>query len=619
MGNKLLIFLLVGVFCVAGFASALEWNTPQGDVARASLGDNYKAYDASERTITIDDGDEVLVEIKLISDLKTLVSAGPDTKVAEFSLINYSFDTELVEAMTSYDLTDNDQEVPKTFWLKYGVDAEVERCMEPLGNKTACSNVSTVNWIPFSRLDELPSKNIRIGLFTDTEAGDYIEWIPTIKGFEITEWAAYTVVATGTFVSSSGLDSQDQQDGTFAVDGYLYTLSLADSVVAVFNVSAGAGNPVHLGGYTATSGQYSIQAPNSVFVNGDYAYVTSNTDSTLVIFDISAHGNPNPVGNFTASSGTYTISGATSAVTDADGDYLYIVSNLGQTLVVLDITDKTNPEPVGAITDATRLLNSKSVLYNQGYAYTTAYGSDYLSTWDVKGNSTPVLAGSVSSSTGTNSLDGVYYAYINGAGIVYTIAQIDGNLAAWDISDNSTPQFLGGYTDTSGEYSMAGSRMVFAIKDYAFVAAFTSNGLSVYNTTNVSLGEPPEPIGWYTDTSPPNSILQTLNLHGADGYVYVGSYGSDSVTQFNFTDLFPPVITDTCTYTTGDWFVSCADNCSITEDVDLAGNTIIINGTGLFDIAGANITNAGDGSYAIGESVANTCEITCRDGGCINF
>jgi len=63
-----------------------------------------------------------------------------------------------------------------------------------------------------------------------------------------------------------------------------------------------------------------------------------------------------------------------------------------------------------------------------------------------------------------------------------------------------------------------------------------------------------------------------------DGNVWNGSCQGASV---------PPV--STCTYTSGDWDVTCSDNCDITTDVIMNANTLFLEGTGTFYV-NANIS-----------------------------
>lgn len=66
---------------------------------------------------------------------------------------------------------------------------------------------------------------------------------------------------------------------------------------------------------------------------------------------------------------------------------------------------------------------------------------------------------------------------------------------------------------------------------------------------------------------------------------------------------------DTCTYSSGDWNISCSDNCSIVAAVDLGGNDIHISGTGTFH---TTVTIRGvDKVYIKGTGSSNQCVIYC--------
>jgi len=51
------------------------------------------------------------------------------------------------------------------------------------------------------------------------------------------------------------------------------------------------------------------------------------------------------------------------------------------------------------------------------------------------------------------------------------------------------------------------------------------------------------------------------------------------------------IVGDTCTYTSGNWIIGCSDYCNITSNTDVGANSIIISGSGYFNIQ-ANITTA---------------------------
>jgi hypothetical protein len=74
----------------------------------------------------------------------------------------------------------------------------------------------------------------------------------------------------------------------------------------------------------------------------------------------------------------------------------------------------------------------------------------------------------------------------------------------------------------------------------------------------------------------------------------------------------PPA--DTCTYTSGNWNVNCADNCNISSNVALGGNNMTITGTGTFTTE-ANITQYTNLTIK-GTDTSNKCIVRCFKGGC---
>jgi len=142
---------------------------------------NTKIYDSSDKEILIEDKDDnILIRLKLISDYTQNVREGQDIQVAEFLLVDWKEGVELFDSVNTYATKLDYKEANKNFVYKYGIDSVKDK-------------VPITNWYEFTSLDELPSKDIKIGLFTDTVFGETIEWVPTIEGFEILEWATYDV------------------------------------------------------------------------------------------------------------------------------------------------------------------------------------------------------------------------------------------------------------------------------------------------------------------------------------------------------------------------------------------------------------------------------------------
>ena len=80
-----------------------------------------------------------------------------------------------------------------------------------------------------------------------------------------------------------------------------------------------------------------------------------------------------------------------------------------------------------------------------------------------------------------------------------------------------------------------------------------------------------------------------------------------------FLETFSSVA-DTCTYTSGNWAIDCADDCSISSPVNLLGNDISIIGIGTLTIS-ALINNWSD-LFIKGVDATNRCDVTCLGGEC---
>ena len=76
-------------------------------------------------------------------------------------------------------------------------------------------------------------------------------------------------------------------------------------------------------------------------------------------------------------------------------------------------------------------------------------------------------------------------------------------------------------------------------------------------------------------------------------FTLCSGYTAPTYNDVNFTlGLSDACVTDSCTYSSGDWNVDCNDNCTITSNVDLGGNNLSLSGVGTFTIE-ANITSFG--------------------------
>jgi hypothetical protein len=104
------------------------------------------------------------------------------------------------------------------------------------------------------------------------------------------------------------------------------------------------------------------------------------------------------------------------------------------------------------------------------------------------------------------------------------------------------------------------------------------------------------------------SLTAFINSYTAPTYNDIdfdlcAGYTAPAYNNIDFTlGLLDSCTTDSCSYSSGDWIINCADNCTIIDNVNLALNNIIFTGAGHFAVQ-SNITNIGR------REISNGCQI----------
>ncbi len=170
---------------------------------------NY-TYDNQSKTISlIGTNNKHIADIQLLTPLNNEVGFGYQ-RVAEFEIRGKSQSSNSFYGLTkTYDKKKYDKgertELEREFDWKYLNITLVE---EPkfyylnLTHENGTSYTSPVQngshwvererWVEFDKkLKTKEGENITIGLYTNVQQGDYVEWIPTFAGIEILEWATW--------------------------------------------------------------------------------------------------------------------------------------------------------------------------------------------------------------------------------------------------------------------------------------------------------------------------------------------------------------------------------------------------------------------------------------------
>ncbi len=157
-----------------------------------------RSYKAETKNLRIENPD-TLVDIDMLSSYHQMLGAGESVMVAELKIKDWKGKNNLFDELRFYN-RENFQKEGKQFTFKYAEEKTITMELPADFPEQAKDNEmfeqvvgDWENAVEFTSLDELPHKNIRVGIFTETILGEKIEWLPTIDGFDIYEWAAYDI------------------------------------------------------------------------------------------------------------------------------------------------------------------------------------------------------------------------------------------------------------------------------------------------------------------------------------------------------------------------------------------------------------------------------------------
>ena len=186
------------------------------NMASAFEFDNVKSYDSVTREVTIKNIFGLGADIgkaRLNTPLNYKVAPGYQ-KVAEFDLWAYQDYNDILKSIDFYDKNQKDwkkNKISRTYDIKFKTQKEI--LVDDY--KTECTKKQSLNgtnyedcvqikvgshyetqeyWEKITPTDLKKNEFLTIGIFTDVQIGDYVEWIPQIYGVKIEEWATYEQV-----------------------------------------------------------------------------------------------------------------------------------------------------------------------------------------------------------------------------------------------------------------------------------------------------------------------------------------------------------------------------------------------------------------------------------------
>jgi len=172
--------------------------------AELATWDNWKIYDSDTRTVIIRDLTGEIGQARLNTHLNVRVGLGYQ-KVAEFDLWAYEDYNDALKQFTFTDMKKKEK-INRNIDMKILSYEEVEVndykniIIGYSENGTAIYENTIIGthfetrekWTKVTPADLKKNDMVTIGLFTNVEIGDYVDWIPTIYGVEVKEWATWT-------------------------------------------------------------------------------------------------------------------------------------------------------------------------------------------------------------------------------------------------------------------------------------------------------------------------------------------------------------------------------------------------------------------------------------------
>ncbi|MFC1775632.1 tail fiber domain-containing protein, partial [Patescibacteria group bacterium] len=362
-----------------------------------------------------------------------------------------------------------------------------------------------------------------------------------------------SIDGTGTTLSSGnvGIGTSSPQarltvEGDSGSSNYLFTLASSTDLTASttddfwFSVDSTGEtdakgkvlDPIVVGEY---QNAVSFNNPTDVKVVGDYAYVAAYAYDALVVLDISDPTDPVVLSTQRGTVPGTTLNGIISV--SIQGDYAYVVSRDNDSMAVLDISDPSDTKFIADVQPGglNGNLDGASKIHVSGnYAYIANQVRDSLAVIDISDPTNPTYLAETQGPTPGTSLNYAEGLYVLGD-YAYVAAGNRSSLAVIDISDPANPTFISEYQDGT---IMSGANSVFVEGTHAYVTTEWNNSLVI-----IDISDPNNPalLAEEFGPTPATSLQEASNVVVANNYAYVTSPVRGSLAIIDVSSSTNPV------------------------------------------------------------------------------
>lgn len=259
MVKRVFLIIILGIFLINFVSAAWEW-------------DNVKQYDSDTNTVTIKNSllkllpTGTVAEATLETPQNVIVDidkceggrvkdTGRDCLVAEIKINSYEDYTNVFNEIQFYNINKNMNQVNRNIKYKYKLkvdersvndyDLVCEDVILKNGSQKCSSQIvgnhmeSIYEWRDLDISSGLIKGNTTVGLFTDVSLGEKIEWIPTIFGVRINEWASFE--GSSIYASWELVSFQTNSVADLVQRGLIWNTNLSNFTLRGVELNVGAG------------------------------------------------------------------------------------------------------------------------------------------------------------------------------------------------------------------------------------------------------------------------------------------------------------------------------------------------------------------------------------------
>ena len=278
-----------------------------------------------------------------------------------------------------------------------------------------------------------------------------------------------------------------------------------------------------------------LDRPNQVVVQGNYAYVVSDLSNSLEIVDISNPAYPKHAGGTAPGDPGVELFAPKSL--DVSGNYAYVVS-YSNDLEIFDVSDPANPEHVSTLHNGdtgAAIIRPVFIRVVGNYAYIAVRGSHNITIVDVSDPNNPANVSSIFVGLTPNPTS----LFVLGDYLYFTTEfPGGGTMYIYDVSNPASIVFKGSIQHGNDGASIDNPTSIFVSGNYAYITSYGGNSLEVVDVADPTL---PTHAGVIYDGDGGANLEVPFSVFVNGDYAYLATYQGSGLEIVDISDPASPV------------------------------------------------------------------------------